>query len=128
MYRSKEFLAKKSTSTLKQYLNLFLEQNSYVRCKALKNRKIFFTKLPAAIIKRKDLRDRLRSFWVGIDILKKSDHFSHRVIKGNNEYEFEGLSSENKRVFIHLREEVSRKDKKLFLISTYYKPTPPNFF
>lgn len=68
MYQSKEFLEKKSTATLKTYLILFLERVSFVRCKALGNRKVFLTKLPKVMLGRKDLGERLKCFWIAMDI------------------------------------------------------------
>ena len=121
MYQSREFIEKKSTNALKQYLVEFLKANSFIRCKALKNRKVFLNKLPDAITKRQNASSRLRCFWVAMDILKKSNGVNHRVCDGKKEYEVWGFSAEGKKVYIHLREEVTKKDKRLFLISTYYQ-------
>ncbi len=121
MYQSKQSLLLKNTATLKKYLNDFLEIHSYIKCKGLKGRRVFLDKLPEVITKRKDARNRLECFLVGIDILKKSAHVQQRNYNGFKEYEFIGLSAEGKKVFIHLREEAIKKDKKLFLVSTYYQ-------
>lgn len=121
MYQSKEFLEKKSTATLKRYLGVFLKKTTFVRCKALGNRKVFLAKLPHAILTRRDVGERLRSFWVGLDILRHSLYIKHRFCRGKDEYEIEGFSAENKRIYVHLREEIIQKDRKLFFISTYCK-------
>ena len=120
LFVSKMYVEKKSASIMKSRLIIFLRNHSWIHCKAL-NRKIFLSKLPDAIIKRSNAKNRLQCFWVALDILKKSHSF---IVSTKNEYEIKGLSADGNIVFIHLREEKISKDKMMFLISTYHKKAP----
>lgn len=121
-YRSKKFIAKQGTKDLKVLLQKYLRDHKFVYCKSLKNRKIFLEKLPEAITARKDCKYRLQAFWVGVDILQKS-RLKPKIKRNDKkiiEYEFQGLFADGKKVKIHVREELVKKDKKIFLTSTYY--------
>ncbi len=116
IYQSKKFIEKQGTSTLRGMFKKYLKDHPFVRCKSLKNRKVFLDKLPEAIIKRKNCKNRMQAFWVGIDIVKNATVVSKKI----SGYEILGISADKKKIHIHLREELYKKDKKLFLISTYY--------
>lgn len=122
MYQSKITIDRKNAHTLRKYLDDFLDNKKYIVCKALRNRKVFLSELPEAITERGDSTRRLRCFFAGLDILRRSHDFELRVKGGKNEYEIRGLAAGGEKVLIHLKEEMRRdKNKKLYLISTFYK-------
>jgi hypothetical protein len=86
-------------------------------------RSVFLDKHPDVILKRKDSKMRLESFFVGIDILKRSRKWEEKIINKYKCIEIMGYSKERYHISIHLREELKDGDKKLFLISTFYKKT-----
>jgi len=62
-----------------------------------------------------------------MDILQHEKHYKV-YSKSEKSFEVVGLSVEGVKVYLHLREEVtSKKDRKLFFVSCYYKKTtsPP---
>ena len=123
MYFSKITIDHEPRVILKKRLLDFLRNKNFIYSKALK-RKIFLTKLPDAILERKDSQKRrLQCFRVAIDILRRSKHFSQNP-KNRNEFEIKGFSAENYTVFVHLREEISQKNRQLFFVSCYFKKTP----
>lgn len=122
MYQSKKHIDNKNAHTLKRYLDDFLSQKTYVVCKALGNRKVFLSELPDAITKRHDSTRRLKCFVVGLDILRRSHDVELKTKNRKNEYEIIGLADGGEKVFIHLKEETRQgKDKKLYLVSTFYR-------
>jgi hypothetical protein len=130
MYKSKKQIENKSLLTLKKYLEIFLQKNRFIYCKSLK-RKVFLDKLPKVIIKRKGCKDRLRCFFVGVDLIQNSKKYSKRYKNKKAEFEIVGFSNEGKKVFAHIREEKDiQKNKRLFLISTFFsykqKLPPPS--
>lgn len=121
MYQAKKSIQKKSLSALKKDFINFLQDNNKIFCGSLR-RWIFLDKQPQAILERKDAKYRLHCFFVGIEILKYSRTFKKWIGKKGIGYCIENFSKDGFQVTIHLREEVDiRKDKKLFLISVYYK-------
>ena len=119
-YQSKIAISQKSKQVLTKKLLLFLEKNHKTYCKALK-RKVFLDKLPDAIIERKQsATHRLQCFFVAIDILKHETTSSVRERSGCLEYEIIGTDCNGKKVYVHLREELSiKKDRVLFFVSCY---------
>ncbi len=120
MYKSQLAIESKAKAILIRKLDKFLKNNQKVYCKSLK-RTVFLDKLPDAILKRKQsATKRLQRFFVSIDILKNQKKYFIREYKGCLEYEIIGLDQNNKKVYIHLREELSiKKDRMLFFISCY---------
>jgi hypothetical protein len=120
MYKSNKFIQNKSLPSLKKDLQNLLNSHKYIYCKALR-RKIFLDKLPEVIIKRLDARRRLQCFFIAIDVIKNSQNYMEREKDKQIEFEFFGFSAENKKVFIHIREEKdAQKNKRLFLVSTFF--------
>ncbi len=99
---------------------MFLKKIKSISVKSL-NRKLFLDELPEAICNRKESRtNRIRCFWVAIDILKHEKKYKIHS-KNNKEFEIKGISRDGKITYIHLREKVDlHKDKKLFFISCYH--------
>lgn len=121
MYRSNFGIDKFSKGHLISLLKNFLKKNQKVYCRALQ-KKISLAKLPEAIVERKqDSKKRLQCFFVAIEILKKSSDYKTTSIKGEKCFEVRVLSREGNMVFLHLREEIKRKDKVTYLVSTFYK-------
>jgi len=120
MYHSKLPLNKKPLPTLKKYFLSFLKEHQKIYCSAL-GRPVFLNKQPNAILMRKDAKNRLECFSVAIDILKHAKQFKQRENGQNHEFSIIGLSKEKTHVTIHLREELDKKDRRLFLISVFYK-------
>ena len=121
MYKSKKNIVSKDFQTLKKYLINFLENHKYIYSKAFKNRKIFLSKLPNAIICRKSsAKKRLTCFEVSINILKHAKKYNINS-KNKHEYSIRGKDRNGKIIEIHIREESDKKDKKLFFISCYPK-------
>ncbi len=120
MYHSKKSLSYRTTSENKKKVYKYLQFHKTHKCGALK-RKVSLLKYYEANEKREDASIRFSSFIVGLDILRGSKKI-RKVIK--NKYvcfEVQGYAKNNELVSIHLREEIYKKDKKLFLISTFYK-------
>ena len=120
MYKSKKIIQNKALLSLKGDLYQFLIDNQKIYCSALK-RPVFLSKLPDVILRRKStVKKRLECFIVAIDILRHD-----KVCKQNssNKQEFALLGSDCNGVLveIHLREESSDKDKKLFFVSCFQK-------
>lgn len=120
MYKSKIPISKKSKEILAKKLEEFLASHQKIYWKSRK-RTISLKKLPEAILKRKQSATwRLQRFFVALDILKNESLFSVREKNGCLEYEIMGLDQNNKKVTIHLREELSiRKDRVIFFVSCY---------
>lgn len=122
MYQSKFTINKKPLLILKKTFLEFLQSTTKIYCSALK-RPIFLDKQPEAILNRKDAKVRLAAFDVAIDILKHSkicktwQHSNSRIIA----FSIHGLSLEGYLVSIHIREETFKKDRRLYLISIFYK-------
>ncbi len=122
MFQSKLSISKKTSPILKKDLEKFLGKNQSIHCKALK-RKISLEKLPEVITERKSsAKKRLSCFWVALDIIKHNKNFTLREHQNNREFCIQGVSSDKKRIEIHLREEVTmNKDKRIYFISCFYK-------
>lgn len=121
MYQSKKSIQKKSLPALKKDFLIYIQDHTKIFCSSL-GRWVFLSKQPQAILKRKDAKYRLECFFAGIDILKHSKTITKWNKKEEKGYAIQGLSQDRKRVTIHLREEKdAKKDRKLFLISTFYK-------
>lgn len=119
MYQSKKNIVHFPKSVLKKKFTDFVSHHPKIYLKHM-GRSIFLDELPEAILKRKDAKMRIECFFVGIDIAKNSHYWTKKIIDGNPCIEIMGKSKEGFDVFIHIREKVEKKDKKLFLISTYY--------
>lgn len=122
MFESRLNIENKTLPILKKNLDGFLEKNTHVYCKALK-KKVYLSKLPEVITNRKSsAKKRLACFQVALDILKHSKIFIKREYESKKEFSIEGLSSDKKKVEIHLREETNtKKDKKIYFISCFYE-------
>ncbi len=120
MYQSNQDLSTKTKIQLESNIKKYIQDNPIKRCKALK-RNIRLDKYIEANKKRKDVKIRFSAFLVGMDILKKSKKFTQKKKKGFNCFELKGLALNKEIVTLHLREEIYKKDKILYLISTFYK-------
>ncbi len=79
--------------------------------------------MPDALLKRKKtLKKRLLCFAVACDVLRYADTCEMRL-NGKKEKEFsvEGISACGRKVGVHLREEHTGKDKKLFFVSCFFE-------
>ena len=103
---------------LQMNLHVFLNGKSKIYCGHLR-RYISLAKLPNALTKRKDAKRRLQRFWVAIDILRHARFCNEQFIDGYICYEFRGNDRNGTLVIVHVREEVVRKDKILFLVSCF---------
>jgi hypothetical protein len=123
VYQSKGKIQNKNLGSLKSDLILFLSQKSFIYSKAL-GKKVLLSKLPDVILNRKSTQKaRLECFLVAMDILRNSKECTERTNnKKEKEFEIQGLSAENKKIFVHVREEVSlHKDKQTYFVSCFYK-------
>ncbi len=120
MYSSSINISTENKKQLINKMNIFLKANKFIYCKALK-RKIELSKLPEAIINRKDSATaRLKRFFVAINILKWEKEYKKRFNNNCFEYEIIWFDKNWVRVYIHLREKNNRyKDKILYFISCY---------
>lgn len=127
MYYSKLGISHHGKEILLQRLHVFLEKQKTVYCRALK-RKVFLGKLPEVLRNRHDVKRRLQSFFVAMDILQNCSQYTISHKDGYKCFEMVGKDSNNKKVFIHVREEEHHKDKMLYFISCYsliLKKAPP---
>jgi len=118
VYRSKQQISSKNLPQLKAELLLYLQQKSKIYCKALK-RHAHLSKLPDAITERKDAKRRLQRFLVAIDILAKEKTYKQKCFKKHINYAITGLDANNEPVFVHIREEITQKDRILYFVSCY---------
>jgi hypothetical protein len=109
-------LSKKDTL---RRINDYIEHNQNPSCKHLKGRKVRLSKYLEATIPRKDATARMRTFFVGIDIIKKSHIVSFRIHKKLNEYEFVGFDKHGTQIRVHVREEIEKSNKTLYFISSF---------
>ena len=116
MYQSKKRISTDNMQQLKSDLGYLLKRQKKVICKSLK-RPVSLEKLPDVFTKRHDAKRRLQALIVGLDIVRHSPSCAKRIIKGYICYEFRGKDIEGNLVTVHLREEVMRKDRILFLVS-----------
>lgn len=113
-----ETLSKKDMgSRIERYCN----ENKYISCRSLKRRKVYTEKYIEATISRKDATKRMRTFFVALDIVKKSHIVTERVTKKQREYELIGLDCNGIETRVHIREEIQGNNKKLYLISSFPK-------
>lgn len=125
MYQSKRSITNKDLFSLKNDLDDFLQRHEYITAKSFKNRKVFLSKLPEVIVGRKSsAKKRLSCFLVAMDILKHSKRYKI-YSKNENEVTIQGLGNDGRIVEIHLREELDKKNKKLFFISCFPKKKLP---
>jgi hypothetical protein len=122
--RTQPFVAKTTLSTLskkdsRQRVEEFIESNSSVNCKKLKGRKVQLSKYIEATVQRKDATSRLRTFFVAIEIIKKSHIVTCRTHNKNKEYELVGFDKAQTEVRVHVREETTNSNKELYLISSF---------
>lgn len=104
---------------MKADLNDFLSCHKFVYTKAFR-RKVFLDKLPEVIIQRKSsAKKRLACFGVAMDILRQTRKSSQNL-KNTSEYSLEGISQEGFLVEVHLREEIDKRDRKLYFVSCFY--------
>ena len=121
MYQSKELISEKTKQVNLSRISKHISQNPKLeRCRALK-RKIFLEKYLDANKKRSDAFIRFSCFFVALDILKKTPEYEEKNIDGFRCFEIKGYTKNNEIVTAHIREEEKSGDKKLFLISTFYK-------
>lgn len=119
-YHSQYLLSSKTKQQDMVQIVKYIYDHSSIRCKALK-RNIFLIKYIEANKERKDARIRFQSFFVGIDIIKKSIFCDSIIIDGFQCYRIIGYAKNNEIVEVYLREEIIKNDKILFLISTFSK-------
>lgn len=119
MYQSKKSIAYLPTQLLRKRFLEFLKKYKKIRCHGL-SRPLFFCEAEN-ILQRKDVKQRLESFFVGVDIIRKSSDFTQSTIDGSVRYEFIGIAKGGKLVKTHLKEKKLKGDKKVFFISSFYK-------
>ena len=122
MYQSKIFIRRLNKQAIKKRFLIFLENHKKVRCSFLR-RDVFLDKLPKAILERQDAHERLRCFFIGIDILRHSSNVKISIKNKKKCFDIFGLSAEkNTMIHVHLREERDEKNnRKVFLISNIFK-------
>jgi len=85
-------------------------------------RPLFLTKYLEAINRRDGTR-RKQKFFAALELLRKvSKHDMTNCFKclnGEISFEFKGITSDDILVGVHIREILERKDRKLYLISTF---------
>lgn len=119
MYKSKVSISKRTTSENKKIVKNYLKKHKTFKCGVLR-RKIFLEKFYKVNEKRKSASIRFQSFFAGLDILRKARKYTKKIIDGYTCFEIIGYAKNEEIVSIHLREETYQKDKKLFLLSTFY--------
>lgn len=121
MYVSPKKIESKGLEVLRKDLDNYLRGNEFVYAKSLK-RKVFLSKLPDAILKRQKTRKkRLQCFIVACDVLRHADMYEKRVnLKKEKEFSIEGLSACGRKVGVHIREECTNKDRKLYFVSCFF--------
>lgn len=85
-----------------------------------KKRPIFLSKYLVANSTRPDGTRRLQLFYEAIDRIKCT-HLTEIHRHSENEFEILGITKLGKEYAIHIREEILRKDRRLYLISTFEK-------
>jgi len=118
-YRSEKSVPTTSKVESKKRIEAFVAQNNTCRCRALKGRSVRLTKYLEASVPRKDATRRLRTFFVAIDIIKHTHHFSVRLKNKLREFELVGQDRSGVEVRVHIREEMDRNDRTLYLISSF---------
>ncbi len=102
-----------------QRINKYIATNSTCSCKLLKGRKVKLNRYLEATIPRKDATSRLRTFFVAVDLIKKSNVIKRRIKNKLVEYEIIGFDAQSTEVRIHIREELQKSNKVLYLISSF---------
>lgn len=107
-------------SVLEKKIRAYIEKNPKVVTFCFgKKRPVFLTKYLEATLGRIDVTRRLRLFDISIRDLKKA--LPQNVIQ-NSENEYAVHMDKTKVPYaLHIREEIDRKDRKLYLISTFEK-------
>ncbi len=115
-YQSKIQVSRQNKSQNKKRIIEFIRNTKKCRCGALR-RPIFLEKFIEANQTRN--ADRMATFFVALDILKKSKTAESIVKKGFRCFKILGKDKNNQFIEIHLREEVTAKNRKLYFISSY---------
>lgn len=110
----------------------FLDKLIEEKIQSLKGKVIFkglgkmrpvFLEIYMDAMNRRDGTRRKQKFFAGLELLKKVSKEdmtdSPREPNGEFAFEFKGMTFEGILVGVHIREIIERKDKKLYLISTF---------
>lgn len=88
-----------------------------------KRRPVFLTKYLEANENRIDKNRRKQKFFAGLELLKRAqlEDMTDKIKEPTGElsFEFKGIAPNEELVGVHIREVMERKDKKLYLISTF---------
>lgn len=120
MFHSKKLLSKHTRQQNQMRIMKHISSNTHVCSKVLR-RKVNLSKYIDSNIQRSDAFIRFASFFVGLDIVKKSKDYEVKYIDGFRCFEISGSAKNGELVKVHIREEIIEKDRILFLISTFYK-------
>ncbi len=108
---------------LQKQIQYFCDHQKRVICKWLSKRPVFLEKYIEYNQDKRDKTRRMQFFFCAIDLLKQVriiDITSHKTINGKKCFEFLWKSKCGQEFGVHIREETIDKDKKLFLISTFW--------
>ncbi len=119
VYVSDTAILNQSKSEVVKRIQHYLRITPYCACKLLKGRKVTLERYLEANTPRKDATKRLRTFFVAIDIIKRSHSGTQRMHNKLREYEIVGYDSTGVEVRVHIREEIERGDRILYLISSF---------
>lgn len=105
---------------LEKLVQVFLQANSKIKCRSLGYRPVFLTKYLASVNSRPDKTRRKQAFFAGIELVRRAN-FEFAAVA--TQFELKGLTPRGQIVGVHIREEydAERHDRKLFLISTFFK-------
>lgn len=117
-----EFSPRKGKA-LEKEINEIISRKGKVAFWGLGNKRPIFLNKYLETTKRHDKNRRRQKFISALELLSrvKKKHMTDKIKEptGRYSYEFKGITPSGKLVGVHIREEIERKDKKLYLISTF---------
>lgn len=102
-------------------IKLQTKVKTFVVCKALNSRKVHLDKFLASNTGSREVRQRLQAFFSSLEAINKAETYT-TTSKVKHSYEIQGITPSGKLVVAHIRdEEFQTKNRKLFLISCFWK-------
>lgn len=117
MYTTKKNFLNGDRKTILKRIDCLIRKRPSIKSRLLK-RKIYLDKFIECTINRKDAKQRLGLFEIGIDVIRNSSDINQY---NDKEYAFTGKMLDGKIIEVHIREEINQKDKQLKLISIFKK-------
>ncbi|MGR3218426.1 MAG: hypothetical protein ACUZ8H_01230 [Candidatus Anammoxibacter sp.] len=114
--------SRKQGTSLRREIEECISRKKKVFCKGLNKRPVFLIKYLEATNNRRDKTRRRQLFFAGLKLIvkvKKTDLISKQKTQLGISCGFKGITPNGVIVNVHIREESTVKDKKLFLVSTF---------